>query len=71
MNYFASFSVVKTGCGVIGYCSEAFEADDIEDLAQQIKDYLEDSETKNIVFLIDSVQDENGNDVKPRVYDYI
>lgn len=64
MTYYARFSVIKEGYGLMGVEDHEFEADDLEDLKTQLDEFYEEKETKTVTYLLDELEDENGNDVK-------
>ena len=64
MTYYARFSIIKEGYGLMGVEDHEFEAEDIDDLRTQLNEFYEEKETKKIDYLLDELEDEEGNDIR-------
>lgn len=63
MEYYATFSVIDDRYGFMGVEEACFDAEDMEELREQFKEFYDTHDTKIIYYLLDSIQDEEGNDI--------
>lgn len=63
MEYYARFSVIKEGYGLMGIKDETFEAEDLNELKTQINEFYEENDTKKVTHLLDELEDENGKEI--------
>lgn len=63
MEYYATFSIIRDGLGLMGVRDETFEAEDLADLKAQINEFYEENDTKKTTHLLDEIYDENGNEI--------
>lgn len=64
MEYYATFSIIRDGLGLMGVRDETFEAEDLADLKAQINEFYEENDTKKTTHLLDEICDENGEEIK-------
>lgn len=63
MEYYARFSVIQDGYGLMGIHDETFEADSIEELAEELQEFYIENETNTIMYMLDEIEDEEGNEI--------
>lgn len=69
MEYYATFSIIRNGLGLMGVRDETFEAEDLADLKAQINEFYKENDTKKTTHLLDEIYDENGNEINFREVD--
>ena len=64
MTYYARFSIIKDNYGLMGVEDKTFEnIESLEELKEEINGFYKEKETKTVIYLLDELEDENGNEI--------
>ena len=70
MIYYATFTLLINGA-VWGTHEEEFETDSIEELFENVKEWEENHETDQQEYLLDFIDNENGEEVKENYFEWL